>query len=156
MERWEVIDWTNGEYLISDDGQIKSLKRGKERLMKLQKDRRGYPQTRLFVDGKLHHVSVHREVARAFIPNPLNLATVNHKDGSHDNNNVDNLEWMSNFDNIEHGQAKQFIVTDPQGEEFHIFNLSKFCRENWLNNGSMYAVINGKIKHHKQWRIRHV
>ena len=48
---------------------------------------------------------VHRLVAKAFIPNPDNLETVNHKDENTLNNRVDNLEYLSVADNIRYGTA---------------------------------------------------
>ena len=47
-------------------------------------------------------ISVHRLVAEHFIPNDNNLCTVNHIDGDKTNNNVTNLEWLSNEDNLKH------------------------------------------------------
>lgn len=45
---------------------------------------------------------IHRLVATAFIPNPNNLPTVNHKDGDKDRNWADNLEWATQRDNNLH------------------------------------------------------
>lgn len=45
---------------------------------------------------------VHRLVADAFIPNPDWLEFVNHKDADRTNNNVDNLEWVTHKQNVEH------------------------------------------------------
>lgn len=123
------------------------------RLMTLTKDRRGYLQTRLTCNkGELHHCSAHRAVALAHIPNPKGLATVNHIDGDKTNNTVENLEWMSDADNIEHGQAKHYRFTNPDGNLVEVFNLSKFCRENDLHNARVYSLIHGKIKHYNNWR----
>jgi len=47
-------------------------------------------------------VYIHRIVATAFIPNPDDLPTVNHKDGNKLNNNVSNLEWLDYKDNVAH------------------------------------------------------
>jgi hypothetical protein len=43
----------------------------------------------------VHCKKVHRLVATAFIPNPMKLPTVNHKDHDPCNNHKDNLEWAS-------------------------------------------------------------
>lgn len=45
---------------------------------------------------------VHRLVASAFIPNPLNLPEVNHIDGNRQNNSVTNLEWVTRQSNYQH------------------------------------------------------
>lgn len=45
---------------------------------------------------------VHRLVAELFIDNPKNLPQVNHKDMDPSNNNVSNLEWVSNGQNVKH------------------------------------------------------
>ena len=53
--------------------------------------------------NKREDVYVHRIIATLFIPNPLNLSDVNHKDNNPLNNNVNNLEWLSHKDNLEYG-----------------------------------------------------
>ena len=56
------------------------------------------------ISPKLEYV--HRLVAKAFIPNLDNLPQVNHKDFDKQNNNVNNLEWISRADNIQHSHDK--------------------------------------------------
>jgi len=48
---------------------------------------------------------VHRLVAQYFLPNPLNLPQVNHKDCDKSNNVYTNLEWISRKANIDHAHA---------------------------------------------------
>lgn len=63
----------------------------------------GYLRVTLYLEsgGKLRE-SIHRLVAKEFIPNPENKPYVNHKDGNKLNNHVDNLEWVSAKENAEH------------------------------------------------------
>jgi len=75
----------------------------KSRLKKISVGSAGYYQTSIYVNSSIKKtVNVHRLVAEAFIPNPENKATVNHKDGNKANNNVFNLEWSTQKENNEH------------------------------------------------------
>jgi len=60
----------------------------------------GYRKVELSSDGAVKTLSVHRLVALAFIPNPLNLEVVHHKDEDRLNNRTENLEWVSGQKNI--------------------------------------------------------
>jgi hypothetical protein len=109
LEIWKDIKGFEGIYQVSDLGNIKSLNRidvrGLNRKGKAKRgriNRYGYIQVQLWKNGKSIDKSLHRLVAEAFIPNPQNKPEVNHKDGDKQNNSVDNLEWSSSKENIEH------------------------------------------------------
>ena len=68
--------------------------------------------------GKSASWLVHRAVAIAFIPNPDNKPEVNHKDGNPHNNCVDNLEWVTHSENIQHAVNTGLIKT---GKESHMY-----------------------------------
>lgn len=103
MENWKPIAGYEGIYEVSDQGRVKSLKFGKEMILKPIKETGGYLRVNLFKEGNRKQTNIHRLVAEAFIPNPNNLETVNHKDEVKTNNVVSNLEWMSQRDNNNYG-----------------------------------------------------
>lgn len=104
VERWAPVAGWEGIYEVSDHGRIRSLARdfgdssGKrrpvqERIIKLRIGRQGYPLTTLSAFGRGRQTfTVHRLVARAFIPNPDNLAMVNHINSDRTCNLYTNLE----------------------------------------------------------------
>ena len=63
--------------------------------------RLGYPTVQLWKGNAAYlTVTVHRLVAEAFIPNPDDLPTVNHKDGNKQNNSwPKNLAWGTHAQN---------------------------------------------------------
>lgn len=62
----------------------------------------GYFMVSLFFEGKHKRLYLHRLVAETFIPNPEGKAEVNHKDGNKLNNNLENLEWVTRGENLQH------------------------------------------------------
>lgn len=100
-EVWREIEGFPG-YKVSDQGRVKSLKYGKERILKLELSHKGYYRAALTIEGKTKKVSVHRLVAQAFIPNPLGLPEVNHLKGIKTDNRASELEWSTTEDNQKH------------------------------------------------------
>lgn len=101
MEIWRTVDGTEGKLEVSNLGRVRSnLRDG--RILKTQKDAKGYHRLSVTINRKKRTYKLHRVVAMAFIPNPDNLPQVNHKDGDKSNNCADNLEWVSNADNARH------------------------------------------------------
>ena len=87
-------------YAITPCGKVKNRKTG--RFLNPTKNHDGYRVVGLIQDKKLKHFRVHRLVAKLYLPNPLNLPQVNHKDFDKSNNHVDNLEWCTGKENSNH------------------------------------------------------
>ena len=102
-EIWKPVVGLEGLYEVSNLGRVKSLydqfKRPRVLIRKLSSNTRGYKVLEL--KGKQYFA--HRLVAMAFIENPQNKPFVNHKDSNPSNNHVDNLEWVTQSENIQHG-----------------------------------------------------
>lgn len=117
-----IIDNHETDYTIDTQGNIYSIKRKK--YIKPVPDKDGYLRVNLYLNKKMYTKKVHRLVAIAFIPNPLNLPVVNHLDCDILNNDVSNLEWTTFEGNTEHarqhGLLKGAINPNPKkGEEHH-------------------------------------
>lgn len=109
-EEWRDVQGYEGLYQVSNLGNVKSLDRKttwNEENILTPWVQNGYPFVRLCKDGKTKTFSIHRLVAIAFIPNPLKLPMVNHKDETRNNNHVENLEWCDAQYNNTYGTARQ-------------------------------------------------
>jgi len=123
MNVWKEIDGYNGDYLISDNGKVKSVRTN--RIMKSNL-RTGYPSVGLSLKGKTKNVRIHRIVAMEFIDNPYDKRCVNHIDGNKENNNASNLEWATHSENNLHAM-RNGLNQAPRG---HDQNFSKLTNEN--------------------------
>lgn len=107
MEIWKPIAGSNF-YEVSNLGRVRSnnyLGHGKTQTLSLNYDQKGYLRVRLYFGKHRKTCKVHRLVAQAFIPNPLNLPEVNHLDGNKANNRAENLEWVTAHENSLHAYA---------------------------------------------------
>ena len=131
MEIWKDIKGFEGMYQISSFGNIKSLDRyvignqhgfkelrpGKQLKPYLGgRKGKGYLRVSLSKEDRKTIIPIHVCVAKTFILNPDNKAQVNHKDLNKMNNHVNNLEWMTQTENIQHyfrnrkGRREQIVM----------------------------------------------
>lgn len=99
VEYKDIIGY-EGRYAVSADGRVYSYLR--EIILRPEEVHNGYLRVNLRdEDGVNRHYRIHRLVAEAFIPNPLNKAQVNHKNGNRKDNRAENLEWATPKENIQ-------------------------------------------------------
>lgn len=119
MEEWKPVPEYEGRYEVSNLGRVRSFlfcRTG--RIMKPDIGTNGYPQVHLQFKKTWR---VHRLVATMFLPNPLALPVVNHKDGNKRNPAAANLEWSTHSDNMRHswkdlGTYRNRVMALQRGE----------------------------------------
>lgn len=136
-------------YSVNEEGQVRNDRRG--RVLKPRLTDKGYLEYCLYNKGKSRMLKGHRIVAIAHIPNPNNLPEVNHLDEDKTNNHKLNLEWCTRQENVEHSSAHVYGFISPDGIEYRFFNLSKFCKNNRLDQPAMHHVSTGKLPAYKGW-----
>ena len=160
QEIWKDIEGFENLYQVSNLGRVKSLSHiveksdgsiqtYKEKVLHLGSMTSGYNFAGLTKNKICKNYSVHRLVAKTFIPNPNNYKDVNHKDGNKKNNRIDNLEWCSRSYNLKHaldiGLVKNQCkicrrVIVKHDEKIVTFETMKDCaayfgfKKGWLNN----------------------
>ncbi|PEP03807.1 endonuclease [Bacillus toyonensis] len=121
-EKWKKFEEDEKkECYVSTKGRIKTVNKatGKEYFNKVGRQTTGYMNIRT---NKTQYV--HRIVANAFIPNPENKPTVNHLNGLFYDNRVENLEWATYKEQVEHARKlglktneyTPMIILDSNGE----------------------------------------
>lgn len=144
-EMWIPINGFNGMYEVSSFGRVKSADRLRDaktaysngvvkmpvggRILTQEKCENGYRRVTLAVNGENKRFLAHRLVALAFIPNPENKPTVNHKWGIKHDNRVTELEWATKSEQMIHayetGLQKGFnpnrnkVAVTKDGETTH-------------------------------------
>ena len=120
-EIWKDINGYDGEYQVSNLGRIKSVARLTtrpcqygireyripEKIMRTRLGTSGYLCVNLHHEGKQVTEMIHRLVALHFCKGYRDELVVNHKDEDKTNNRADNLEWVTQMENANHGTAIQ-------------------------------------------------
>lgn len=190
-ETWKDIKGCEGRYQVSNLGNVRSLDRYinqtsangiiysrfmKGKLLSSERNNgNGYLCVQLpdgvYTEKEENHY-IHQLVAETFIPNPENKPTVNHKDANKDNNNVDNLEWATQSEQMIHAYSMNLIDvtkinTNPICGEKHynsklsesqvreIYSLANSEGYTEQQIAEMYGVTRKNvdcIKHKKTWK----
>ena len=119
-EEWRDIRGFEGFYQVSNLGRVRSVEREvkmkdfvvtrRSFIKKIHKKTNGYYGLLLSKNDSSKNYSIHRLVAEAFIPNPLNLPQVNHKNEDKSDNRAENLEWCTAKYNSNYGTRKLRVM----------------------------------------------
>ena len=153
LEEWKPVAGYEGLYEVSSKGTVRSIDRKiidkhgnirfhKGRILKADYDKKGYKRYYLSKNNKEEKVFEHQLVARAFIPNPNNYKMVNHKDETHDNNCVENLEWCDAKYNNNYGTLKQRLSELKKKKIICITDGNKF---NSINEAAEFYGIDRRL-----------
>ncbi|AUO79145.1 endonuclease [Salinibacter phage M8CRM-1] len=99
---------TEGDYYVTDDGRVISIKSGSPKVLKPWIHPDGYERIHLYLEDGREKQYVHRLVAFAFVEGYFKNAEVNHKNGDKRDNRPSNLEWITKAENVRHAHRNSF------------------------------------------------
>lgn len=158
-------------YEVSNKGRVRSLNKcvnnrfskriRKGKILKPISTNRGYLSVSLYTDDvEYTPKGIHVLVAQAFIPNPENKPFVNHIDHNKKNNDVTNLEWCTNSENMkafnEHVrrdpmfiQHNSTILLNTMTGVFY-YSYQEACESVNLSYIYFYRLMSGKSRYKRK------
>lgn len=170
-EIWRKVKGYEELLIVSNLGNVKRLGRTtKAGNYVLEKDKAiathhtGYRYIVINFEGKQKFLLVHRLVAEAFLPNPNNLPEVNHKDLNKGNNCINNLEWCSRQENVDHAVAKgvgglpkkPIVAIDAEGNETTYESANACARAIDGFTTNIAKCLKGKLRTYKGYTFKYV
>ncbi len=172
-EEWRDVPSFMGVLQASNMGRIKRLPRYRntknggraymlEKILAQTISTYGYYKICISIDNKVHHLSAHRLIAEAFVPNPNIQHQINHINGIKTDNSIENLEWVSLTENIRHAHATGLSAVQPKGEanklskKLYQYDLNGNLIKEWtgirevcnvlkIDRSNMNRHLNGKV-----------
>ena len=161
MEKWKQITYAK-LYEVSDYGNIRRIGTTTNLKGSSTGFRDGICRYKchgiIGDNGKRTFNMTHRIVAMHFLPNPLNLPQVNHIDENKFNNNLSNLEWISNKDNSRHSNKRKINQLDLNGNLIKEWNSLYEIGDCGFNKPQVSMCLNKKcngkylVTHYKGYK----
>lgn len=148
MEIWEDIKNYEGYYQISNRGNVRGLDRYIEDVNKVQfiKGRqikpnnsgKGYLKANLCKEGKRYSKFIHRLVAEHFLDNYKDELVVNHKDFNRGNNDISNLELLTQKENIHYSKkSNRYNKIFDREDKDTIIKIIKILNSNGMTKADI-------------------
>lgn len=141
-------------YEVSNLGKVRNIKSG--RTLKPHLNHNGYLKHSLYKHDKQKELFLHRIIAIAFIDNPGKKPQVNHIDENKLNNDLSNLEWCTERENIIHGTrtkraaekcSKKVVQLDLNDNVLNEFeSMTQAGQETGTSVGDISSCCNGRKK----------
>lgn len=145
----------DGLYSISKDGQVISHENKQNHTprieLKSRPDKDGYRIVTLQDQKEREDHKIHRIVATTFIPNPENKPLVNHINGCTSDNRVENLEWVTTYENYKCSDktVKEIpvqAVNKLTGEILTFKSIMEASRSLAIRQGNISNALAGRCK----------
>ena len=170
-EVWKPVEGYEGRYEISNQGRLRSfvVNTHDGKILRSVRQNSGYHTVRLYDgNGNSKWYPVHRLVAAAFVPNPMNYPEVNHIDEIKGNNEASNLEWCDRTYNVNYGTriqrvseshinnqylSKKVCSIDRSGRVETYDSIGEAERQTGLHHANIVRTLKGRTNHcgKKQW-----
>ena len=133
------------QYILTDTGLLFNEKTGK---VSQGSRKNGYLYYQLTHKNQIYNFAKHRLLAEYFIPNPENKPIVHHIDGNPLNNNLNNLQWVTQSENM------QKIINLVEEKKNIILTEEELTNEHWVKYNDIYEVSDlGRLKNIKTNKI---
>ena len=164
MEFVEINGFEN--YGISLDGEVINFRTGR---LVAKEVNNGYERVRLWRDGKQHNKKVHRLLADAYLEPVDGKAYINHINGNKLDNSLDNLEWCTLKENMEHafrtglnhahpnpnaGRTRRPVKIIETGNEYS--SLTECARSIGGNPNKIQDCLSGRQHSHRGYHFEDI
>lgn len=160
-EVWRPTPFPN--YEVSNLGNVRRATTGRRthpgKVLRPALLRMGYLGVAPSINGKNVTHYVHVLVAEAFVPKVAGATSVNHKDGVKQNNHAENLEWMTQADNVRHAMQMGLapsghrhyrakftpeMLTAIKADRASGLSYSQLAAKYGVSIGTAHAAVNGQ------------
>tara|TARA_R100001530_G_C4307529_1_gene152119 strand:+ start:843 stop:1370 length:528 start_codon:yes stop_codon:yes gene_type:complete len=142
-EIWKDIPGYDGDYQVSNQGRVRSLKFGRIRMLKHQVGDYRYCKVGIYKGGKQKWYRTHRLLAKAFLPDWDESLEVDHINGKKKENHVENLRMVTRQGNSRSfAKKRQGCTSRFRGVSWHK------CHKKWEAKIMLAPrATGGKLKH---------